>query len=217
MTGELQELGHAILRCKEKACPYRHEFSDTYYGTQRQPYWFLWWENEFLSKAAPRPSGVSKYIPFRYDGNSKTMIIALRPSTEDFPSNADVLLAEALIENKLARLVFKDDNGVFVYYEGAFLTDVINCRGLAKTKIRDIPISCRNYLSLQLELIRPDNIVFMGKQTKAIIKDVWGKICTDSRFSDVNKIPSVSHYSYAFKYRKIEKFKEEFRNALATS
>lgn len=217
MTRELQELGLAILRCKEEACRYRQEFGNTYYGSQRQPQWFFWWENEFLSVGAPRPSGVLKYIPFRYDGDSKIMIIALRPSTEDFPSNADMLLAEVLIENKLARPLFEVDKGVLVYYEGAFLTDIINCRGLAKTKIENIPNSCREYLRRQLEFIHPDKIIFMGQKTKDIVGNIWKDICTDNRFSDFSRIPSVWHYAYAFRMRKIKEYKDQFRNKLASS
>jgi hypothetical protein len=214
IKADLEELAVSILACQETACLYRKAFTETFYGSSKEPQWLYWWENEFLSPAAPRPKGISKYVPFRYSGNPRIMIIALRPSTEDFPSNADMLLAEALIENRLASPVFEVDRHAFVYYEGIFLTDVIKCRGLAGDKITNVPDCCKDYLRRELELVHPERIVAMGEQARGILWDIRTDIGFGSSFRTLEDIPSVWHYAYAFRMRKIREYKDRFTKAV---
>jgi len=217
----LQELALAILACKEAECPYRGTFAETFYGPGRKPQWLYWWENEFLSQGAPRPASIDKYVPFRYNGNSKIMFVALRPSTEDFPSNADMLLAEVLIECRLAQLVFGVDKEALVhkealvYYEGVFVTDIIKCRGLAKEKVERIPESCKSYLRRELEIIRPHRIIAMGRQTRDILWGIRNEIGLGNCFRTVEDIPWRWHYAYAFRRRKIKEYREQFSEIVA--
>lgn len=143
------------------------------------------------------------------------MLIALRPSTGDFPSNADMLLAEALIESGLARSVFELDRQALVYYEGVFLTDIIKCRGPAKEEVKSLPESCKAYLRRELQIVCPDRIIAMGGQTRDIIWDIRNELGLHNKFPTVEHIPTVWHYTYAFRMRKIKGYKDRFLDILA--
>ena len=161
-----------IYGCPNYRCEYREdwkEFQNIHYPRPMlPPQWLFWGKNRY-----PCCKDVY-YTLYRYDCSSNIVFVALRPSTE-FMSHSDFLFAHSLISLKLMKEVYAFEQDTFVYYEGPLVTDIIKCRGKAKTRVTYVPERCLSFLKEELEIVRQASkkepkVVAVGNEAYRILK-----------------------------------------------
>lgn len=203
--GNLSKLASKIFSCPSKDCQYRQEFSRTY-GMGRRPQWLFWGQNEY---PFVRCAKTRTYIPIKYDGDTKVMFIAPRPSTEEYPGRADLFFMDSLFHIGLAKPWWKVEEDVFVYYKGTFITDLIKCRGKARPELGTIPKQCIHFLKKEIETTDPELIIALGINSFRALQE---------RRDDLGigvRVVRAYHYSYPFRFRKekmLEKMREVRKN-----
>jgi len=172
--------------------------------------WLLWGPNESRYKSMP-----CYYIPFCFDGKSKeTIFIAYRPSTEEFPSEADFLFADVLIEAGFVQPKWEQRKNVFIYFEGSYITDFLKYRG----KVADKPLITQRdfvFLKKEIQMIDPDTIVAIGNSVQKLLWRYRKELGLEERWNKKGEIHKLHHYAYPFTWRKkmsINEYKEKARD-----
>jgi len=196
----LPELAGEIFSCPSKDCPYRQEFDRTY-GMGRRPQWLFWGPNEY---PFARCAKTRTYIPIMYDGVTKVMFIAPRPSTEEYPGRADLFFMDVLFQIGLVKPWWKVEEDAFVYYKGPFITDLIKCRGRARAGLGPVPRQCIHFLKKEIKTIDPELVIALGIDSFNTLREWRDDLGIGVR------VVRTYHYAYPFRFRK-EKMLEKMR------
>ncbi|MGB9779086.1 MAG: uracil-DNA glycosylase family protein [Candidatus Bathyarchaeales archaeon] len=148
------------------------------------------------------------FPPYRevkgFFGTGKVVFICERPSTGTFPSKADELFYDLIKRYEL---------------EDAHITDLIKCRlkdnekGKTKNKkeadesFNFYASKCFTHLLEELEILKPTLIVAVSEKVRKYLKEHLPQAYKDNLFEN-----SMTHYSYACRYKKEEKLEEDFKS-----
>jgi len=122
-------------------------------------------------------------------GTGEIFFVCQRPSTRgNIPDQADLLFYDLLRKYG---------------FEDAHITDLVKCRGIAG-KISDWEMrNCLPYLEEEIRILKPKLMIAVGNEAYEVLTE-------KPEFRSI-RIERVTHYSHAFRYKKIWKLEEEFR------
>ncbi|MEM3828807.1 MAG: uracil-DNA glycosylase family protein [Conexivisphaerales archaeon] len=129
-------------------------------------------------------------------GTGKIVFVCERPSTGTFPSGADNLFYDLLKEYK---------------FEDAHITDLIKCRSNVIEKVEksfeDDAKECFKHLLEELEILKPTLIVAVDTKVYKYLREHLSELYKDKLFEK-----TMTHYSYAHRFKKREKLEENFKS-----